>query len=399
MLRHPSGVTLDANGNLYVCDLTCVRKISPAYNGLITTVAGTSVGGYDGDGGAAYFAKVNGVYDVAIDQFDNIYLADAGNNRIRKVSAADGIIRTIAGTGIAGYNGDGIPATAAQLNSPMGITLDESGNAYFTDRMNRRVRKIDAAGIITTIAGTGVKGFSGDGGMADTATLHGPLAIAFNKAGVLYFSDSTRVRCIDASGIISTVAGVATAGYSGDGGAATAAEIKPAAIAFDTSGNMLIAGDGRIRKINAAGVILTIAGTGSGSFNGDGIHPLLANIWLPSGVAVSPSGDIFIGVMGDNRVRMITTGMVDKVDGVMAPDGSMLVYPNPGRGFGNLMVSTPINVQAWITVADATGTTVLEFESPTNRAVALPAAHLPCGAYFISTTIGGQQLTAKWIIE
>lgn len=398
-LESPSGVTLDQSGNLYICQSGGVRKVSPAYGGIITAVAGSGVSGFDGDGGPAYFAKVNGVYDVAVDMHGNVYLADAGNDRIRKVTV-DGIINTIAGNGTPGYNGDGIAATAAQLNSPYGIVVDNTGNVYFTERKNRRVRKIDTAGIITTIGGTGSKGFSGDGGLADTARLHNPLAIAFDKNGILYFSDSTRIRRIDASGIISTVAGVATFGYSGDGGLATAAEIVPSAISFDTSGNMFIAesSNDRIRKVNSEGIITTIAGTGLGLFNGEGIHPLMANVGAPSGIAVSPSGEIFFGDMTNDRARMIsyTLGQTGKY---IATGPGMTITPNPCCNNCIMSIQAPMSEGAEISITDITGGEVYAAKLPGRAAkVSIEVSDWAKGTYLVQVTNKGERVLVEKVV-
>jgi len=396
-LNNPSGVTIDHSGNLYICDASCIRKVSPAYNGTISTVAGYGVGGFSGDGGPAIYAKIFGVHDIAIDHHGNLYLADAVNNRIRKVTT-DGIINTIAGTGTPGYNGDGIAATAAQLNSPYGIAVDDTGNVFFADSKNRRVRRIDTAGIITTIAGTGVKGFSGDGGLADTSRLHNPLAITFDKEGILYFSDSTRIRRIDASGIITTIAGIATAGYSGDGGLATEAEMKPIAITFDTSGNMLIADDRRIRKVNGEGIITTIAGTGLGLFNGEGIHPLMANVGAPSGIAVSLSGEIFFGDMTNDRARMIsyTLGQADKY---IATGPGMRITPNPCCKNCSMSIEAPMSEGAEISITDITGGEVYAAKLPGGAAkVSIEVGDWPKGTYLVRVTNKGEKVLVEKVV-
>ncbi len=188
VLNSPYGVTLDKTGNLYICDNANrrVRKVSPAYSGIITTIAGNGTAGYSGDGFEAIYAEINGVLDVAVDQKGNVYLADASNNRVRKVSTA-GIITTYAGTGAAGYNGDGIAATTAMLDMPIGIAVDDTGNVYIADKDNYRIRKIDTFGIITTVAGAGVSGFSPDETIATTASLDNLLCLRTDKNGKLFF--------------------------------------------------------------------------------------------------------------------------------------------------------------------------------------------------------------------
>ena len=226
-LYSPYGVILDDSGNLYVCDVNnaCIRKVTNPANvgvGIITTIAGNGTAGYSGDHGLGVYAQLDAVYDVAIDRHGNVYIPTG--NVIRKVTPLD-TITTIAGTGTAGYNGDSIPAVMALLNSPIGITLDSIGNIYFTDAYNYRIRKIDTAGIITTIAGTGTLGFSPDGSRADTAKLDNPSGIRIDKRGNLFFSDGERIRKMDTAGIITTIAGNGIVGFTGDSGLAINVEI------------------------------------------------------------------------------------------------------------------------------------------------------------------------------
>ncbi len=401
MLDAPYRVTLDNAGNLYVCDMSNgrVRKVSPAIGGTISTVAGNGTIGYSGDGGPAIYASLNGVYNMAVDLNGSLYLADGGNNRIRKVSG--GIITTIAGTGTAGYNGDGIPATAATLNAPTAVAVDDTGNVYITDSKNYRIRKIDTFGVISTIAGTGVAGYSGDGGTASAAQIKRSTSLTIDKAGNFYFYDSLRIRKISTIGIVSTIAGTGISGFAGDGGPATSAQIKANDITIDTAGNVLIA-DGsnhRIRKIDILGVISTIGGTGEGGYFGDGGNPINAKLYGPSGITVSPFGDIFIGDVGNDRVRMFTTGMVDKVEEYEKAEYRIRVSPNPCRSNCTMNITSPASDRARVVVTDMSGVSVLCFQANTNQAVPLPTAHLPCGTYLISSSIDGQQLTAKWIIE
>ena len=267
-LNQPYGVALDDSGNLYICDVNNerIRKVSNPNIlgvGIITTIVGNGTDGYSGDNGLGINAQLEGARDVAIDHHGNVYIADANSNCIRKVTPTD-TITTIAGTGIAGYNGDGILATTAQLNYPYGLTVDSSGNIYIADGQNHRIRKVDTAGIIHTIAGNGTYGFSPDGSQADTAVLDVPYYIRVDKKGNLFYYDSARIRRIDTAGIITTIAGNGIFGYSGDSGLATAAEIGGGPFAFDTAGNLFIADSycDRIREVNAAGIINTIAGGG-----------------------------------------------------------------------------------------------------------------------------------------
>ncbi len=331
-LYSPYSVVLDKAGDMYICDVNNakVKKVSPAYNGTITTIAGNGTFGFSGDGFEAVYAQV-GAADVAIDWKGNIFLADQPNNRIRKVSPA-GIITTYAGTGTAGYNGDNIAATAADLYLPESIAVDDTGNLYIADRSNNRIRRVDTFGVITTIAGNGSVGFSPDGSMADTASL-GLYYIRLDKNGVIFFTDNSRIRKIDTAGKLVTIAGTGVFGFSGDGGPGTAANIGGGAMTIDTLGNVFIAeqSNDRIRKVDTAGVITTVAGTGWGGYSGDWGDPLLAQLKGPAGVAVAPDGDIFIGDGANNRVRMITTRDIphpNSVDNRAVQEG-IKIYPNP----------------------------------------------------------------------
>jgi len=241
-LFYPSGLALDNSGNLYLADCGDARIRIIAPSGVITTVAGTGTAsrpGYSGDGGPAVQAQLSWPKDVALDQAGNMYIADTGNSRIRKVDG-NGIITTIAGTGIAGFSGDQGPGIAAQLNLPTGVAVDGSGNVYVADTGNFRIRKITPDGTVTTLAGTGTAGFSGDGGLAIFAQLAGPLGIKLDSSGNVYVADGTAVRVISPAGIIGTVAGTGMPGYTGDGGRATAAELTSWGLGFDSAGDLYV---------------------------------------------------------------------------------------------------------------------------------------------------------------
>ncbi len=222
----PYGVAMYNNGDLIILNPEDhkIYKVSPAYNGTITTIAGTGISGYSGDGGPATNAEFGYSQFITTDKNDNIYISDIF--RLRKINAS-GIISTIAGTGVAGYNGDGIPATSAQVNVVRGIAVDDTGNVYFVDAENLRIRKIDTSGIIHTIAGTGVSGYSPDGSQADTAQFSLISMLSIDRFNDLYFLDNARFRKINhTTGLITTIAGTGIWGYSGDGGPATSAQIR-----------------------------------------------------------------------------------------------------------------------------------------------------------------------------
>jgi sugar lactone lactonase YvrE len=270
-----SDVTLDAAGNMYIADggIYCsgpgghtVRKVNP--HGTITTVAGTGEPGFSGDGGPATKARLNVPFAVAVDREGNLYITDESNYRIRKVDK-DGIITTFAGTGEDRHSGDGGPATSAQLRDPGGIAFDARGNLYVADYTS--VRKIDPSGTITTVAGTGEVGFSGDDGPATEAKLTA-YDVALDHKGNIYICDleNQRIRKVDRDGIIHTVAGSGKKGCSGDGGPATKAALKdPWGIAVDREENVYIADHHNrvVRKVDPKGTITTIAGTGEAGFN------------------------------------------------------------------------------------------------------------------------------------
>ena len=297
---------------------------TPLQAQIISTYAGTGAAIYGGDSAAAVSAGINTPYGVAVDNAGNVYIADYGNNRIRKVDAS-GIITTIAGNGSGGFHGDGGPATAdsVELKNPRGIAVDGSGNIYFSDYGNNRIRKIDASGIITTIAGNfdGFPTYCSDGGMADTSHVGFPWGVAVDGAGNVYFADQSncRIREINTSGIISTIAGTGFATFGGDGGPATAAKLQyPMGVALDNAGNIYIADEGnnRIRKINSSGVISTIAGSAVLGFSGDGGPATAAKLYYPQGIAVDVVGNIYIADLNNNRIRKINTaGIMSTITG------------------------------------------------------------------------------------
>jgi len=250
-------VAVDGADNLYIADLgnNRVREVGAA-TGVITTVAGAGLRGEGGDGGPATQALLNSPYNVAVDGAGNLYIADFSNSRVREVAAATGIITTVAGTGTGGYGGDGGPATQALLNLPYGVAVDGSGNLYIADLSNNRVREVVAAtGVITTVAGNGAQGYGGDGGPAIQASLYSPAGVAVDGADNLYIADSNnnRVREVGAAtGVITTVAGNGAQGYGGDGGPATQAEMNhPDGVAVDGAGNLYItdAANNRVREV------------------------------------------------------------------------------------------------------------------------------------------------------
>lgn len=316
----PRGVAVDANGAVYVADYQngSIRKISA--NGVITTVAGTDNAGFSGDGGPATSARLSLPKNVAIDQSQNLYIVDSGNNRIRKVGT-DGIITTVVGNGMAGFAGDGGPAVGAQLNNPSAVAVGSDGSLYIADATNHRIRKVDPAGTITTIGGNGSTQSGGDGGPAVSAALYGPQDVAVDMSGTVYFTQlDSRVRKIATNGIISAVAGNGISGFSGDGGPAVNALVGPAAgVDIDATGAIYIVDQAnyRVRRITADGTINTIAG----GYTGDGGPATNAFfrktlVKSPSELTVDRYGNIYISDRFGNRIRKVTpAGTITTVAG------------------------------------------------------------------------------------
>jgi sugar lactone lactonase YvrE len=301
----------------------------PPPAGTILTVAGTGKPGFSGDGGKATEARLNAPHGLALDAAGNLYIGEHLNNRVRKVTP-DGIITTIAGTGRPGFSGDGGKATEAWLSSPDYLASDGAGNLYIGDSDNARVRKVSPDGLITTVAGSGKAGYSGDNGPATAARLNVIVGLAVDTAGSLYIADlfNYRVRKVSADGIITTIAGTGTAGDTGDGGAATAAELYgPTSVAVDAAGNLFIGeigklGDAkavpssRVRKVGVDGIITTVAGNGLPGFSGDGGKATEAQLNSPWQVTVDAAGDLFIADGNNARVRKVTPeGIITTIAG------------------------------------------------------------------------------------
>jgi len=343
-LYGPRGVAVDALGNLFIAELrnNRVRRVDYA-TGIITTVAGTGSRGVAGDGGLATDAQLNDPASVALDALGHLYIAETLNNRVRRVDAATGIITTVAGSGLinGGFSGDGGLATDAAVGRPLGVAVDAEGNLFIAG--NNRVRRVDSVtGVITTMAGTGISGFSGDRGPATEAQLNTPYGVAVDLSGNLYIADTfnERIRRVNAiTGVITTVAGSGSpyaGGFSGDGGLAKIAQLDfPRDLAFDSAGNLFIAdsGNDRVRRVDSVtGVITTVAGTGlterekrvqrrvgiaPEKFGGDGDTAVKARLYEPWGVVVDASGNLFIADWGNNRVRRVdsTTAVITTVAG------------------------------------------------------------------------------------
>jgi len=389
LLDQPNGITLDSSGNLYIADFlnSRIREISTA--GVINTEAGISINGSAGDNGPATSAELNGPVGVAVDSSGNVYIAGEDDNRIRKIS--NGVITTIAGNGTAGYV-DNVTATSGELNTPYGIAVDSSGNVYIADRANNRVRKI-SGGIITTVAGTGTQGFSGDGGPATSANLTLPQGVAVDSNGNVYFSDpGGRIRKVS-GGIITTIAGTGTPGYSGDNGVATSAQLgDPLGLAVDAAGNIYIADHNNyvIRKISN-GVITTIAGSHVAGLSGDGGAATAAQLDNPFGLTVAPNGNVYISDAANNRIRLLTPVAGSACAYSLSP--TSLQAPAAGGSF-NVAIQTAAacswtvtGLPSWITVSGASSGT-----GPGNVILAV-APNTSSAALNATVSIGGVSLT------
>ena len=318
----PSAVALDGAGNFYIADTGTnrIRQVSAA--GIISTIAGTGVSAAGGEGTLAVETSLMMPTGVAIDQFGNVLIVESGANRIREV-AADGRIRTIAGTGSAGLGADSLPPTQTKMYGPRGVCLDRLGNLYVVDTHNNRVLLMPTEGVMTTAAGDGGPGAAGDGGAAPLAQLNQPTACALDSAGDLYIADTYnhRIRKVDTAGNIWTVAGTGTAGSSGDEGPATSAALNaPQGVAVDDNGDLYISdtGNNSIRQVTPDGVIHNIGGTGAVGFGGDGGPALSAMMNAPGGILLDGSGDLYFADTNNNRVReLVPTAVVTPV--VTAP--------------------------------------------------------------------------------
>ena len=384
-------VAVDMAGNVYVSESNCdrIRKINTS--GIISTIAGDEDTGYSHNGAPATSCGLHMPTGVTTDRLGNVYIADNLGNAVRKVNTA-GVISTVAGTGMDGYNGDNIPATSAQLDKPYDIAVDGLGNVYIGEMGNRRVRKVSTDGIITTVAGNGDDLEPGVNGQPATAVGLGPVAgVAVDASGNLYVScynsashfgsDSVNeVFRVNAAGVVNSIAGTGAGGYSGEGGPATAALLShPTKVATDNSGNVYIAdmGNNRIRKIDASGIITTFAGNGTGGFSGDNGPAASCELNGPAGIAFDADGNMFVADKSNERIRRIAN--VSTAVNALTETKSLAVYPNPAANEVTISYTEKITNVA---VYDIFGQ-VAYLRNYNAEQVQVNVADLPAGVYLV----------------
>ena len=407
----PSAIVFDPQGNLYLAETAShvIRKVDTT--GAITIIAGTGGQGFYGDSGAATAAQLDSPQGLALDTANNLYIADTHNHRIRKLNLTTGIITTIAGSSTPSFDGDSGPATTSHLNLPTAIAIDPTGNLYIADTQNHRIRKVDTTGTITTIAGDGTQGFSGDGAAATAASIDSPTGLAADSTS-LYIADTHnhRIRKIDfATGIITTIAGTGNPNYNGDGSATTINLALPRGLTLDASGNLYLAdtANQRIRRIDATtGQITTIAGQGTQTFRGDNNPAITASLDTPRATATSPTGLIALADTGNQRIRQISAdATIRTIAGLGATTPGTLILTAPSvvtYGTGSLTATLTSTSQATgaitfldtytplVTASSASLNTVtLGTANITSNASTFTTTTLPAGLHSITATYSG----------
>lgn len=402
----PSAIALDGSGNLYIAEMAnhVIRRVDPS--GQLTIVAGTGTQGFSGDGSPATSSTLDSPQGLAVVSSGLLYIADTNNHRIRLLNLATGVLTTIAGTGVAGYSGDGGSALSAQLFHPTALAADSSGDLYLADTGNHRIRRIDAvSGVISTVAGNGSQGSSSSSLPATQSAIDSPMGLALDPAGNLFLADSHnhRILRVDAtSGIMTTVAGTGSAGFSGDGAPASSASLAlPQGITIDSTGNLLFADaeNHRIRRIDGStGAITTVAGSGVQGFSGDGAPAISATLDSPRSTAISSQAAPLFSDTHNGRVREVEASNIVTIAGLGAMTPVVLnltVPPTISYGAGQLTATLA-------TAAPATGTiTFFATQGATTSTLgvvpvqagtaALSLSTLAAGAYTVTATYSGDQ--------
>jgi len=383
-LYGPNGIVVDTDGNILIADSYnhVIRKINAS--GVISTIAGNGTGGFSGDGGSALSASLYVPAGMAFDKSGNLFIAENANHRIRKINPS-GIISTIAGIGTAGYSGDGGSATAAELRQPVDIAIDTFGNLYVSDAYNYCIRKINTSGIISTYAGNGISGYSGDGGQATNAQMKLPTQIELDATGNLYISDKSdnRIRKVTPTGIITTVAGIGTIGFSGDGSTAISAQFRGPSGVLIIADSLFIADQAnyRIRKVDASGIITTIAGNGVSGYSGDGGPAILAELNAPYCLATDLSKNIYFSDGASHCIRKISYN-TSNVNVIEISQVNTVIYPNPATTELKITSATKINQ---VTITNLFGK-ITNIPTPSiigETSAAINIADLPPGVYVL----------------
>ena len=390
----PENMCIDRWNNIYIADggNNRIRKIDPS-TGIIATVAGIDTLGFSGDNGLAINATLNIPEGIFCDANGNIYFADANNNRVREITVSTGIITTVAGSGAVGGtagsdSGDNGPATNATLDQPSGICLDKFGNMYIADYTNNKVRRVDAGtGVIKTFAGTGIVGYSGDNGPATNATFNYPIAVYADSSGNVFIADQYNAvirKVAISTSVITTFAGNGISGYSGDSGLAINAEfIEPAGLYIDKQNNVFVAdlGSGTVRRIDAVtNIITTVAGNGTQGFSGDN-GPAQDAEMICSDMYLDTSGNMYIADYQNNRIREVydTAGLIEASPQPSPGERGLSVFPNPAST--QLTISARDNITD-VAICNLVGQVVYEQEY-NARKVFVNVAELPCGMYLL----------------
>lgn len=392
-LLRPSAVAYDSAGDLFIADADRNQVFEISLAGARTVVAGNGVQGFAGDGGAASASELNAPQGLAVGSDGTIYIADTGNQRIRSVE--NGTISTIAG-GSAGFSGDGGPAAAAELDDPAALALDSSGALLLCDRGNQRIRRV-SHGVITTLAGNGVAGFAGDGGSATAAELNQPSGLAVGADGRIYIADTAnqRIRAIAPNGTITTFAGTGVAGFSGDGGVATSAQLnRPEGLAIDATGALLIGDQNnqRLRTVSASGIIATIAGTGVQGTAADGTVATSAALNLPGGVAVSVFGWPLVAEPGNHALRVLLDDGKVYRPGATALQGTAVSQTFPAVVYGSATDSMAVASNAGTprgSVQVFDGAEQVGQGTLTQGFVVIPLPQLSAGSHTLSGVYNG----------